>query len=266
MELYMLFFFVNISLITGIIGTIVVLKKMASIAGSISHSLLASIALSNMIKVNTLYTSIPFVLLASLFIHYVKRNKKINEEIALSIMWVLGVAIGIILINISNTYSSTISFYLFGNILFTDNTDIIISSLFSIFCILIYLLFSREIKNIILDEEYSEIIGINTNLFNILILSLVGIAIVLTIKTMGIILLIAMFTIPATVAIKNSNSIEKCIVLTSIITFCCLIIGYYISYALNIPISSTITMTLVTTFLLSEILKRKRVIIWKIKH
>ncbi|MCX7759040.1 MAG: metal ABC transporter permease [bacterium] len=265
MDIQLLLFFINVSIITGIIGTIVVLKKMASIAGSISHSLLASVALSNILKVSPVITSIPFVFLTSILIHYIKQNKKINEEIALSIIWVIGVSIGIILINLSNIYSSTISFYLFGNILFTDNSDIIISTIFSLTCIIIYIVFNREIKNLILDEEYSKIIGIKTDLFNILILSLIGLAIVFTIKAMGIILLIAIFTIPATIAIKNSNSIEKCILLTSTLSFSSFLSGYFVSFIFNVPVSSTITITLVFIFLLSEIIKRKRGIIWKTK-
>lgn len=247
------------------IGTIVVLKKMASITGSISHSLLASVALANILKINPILTSIPFVLIFSIIIHLIKQNKKIEEETALSIIWVIGVSIGIILLNLSKTYSSTISFYLFGNILFTDITDVIISLLFLSICILLYILFNKEIKNLIIDEEYSKIIGINTNFFNILVLFIVSFSIVLTIKVVGIVLLIAILTIPAIIASQNSNSIEKCIILSSIINFLSLILGYYTSFLFNLPITSTITLTLVTIFLVSEILKRKRVILWKTK-
>lgn len=256
-------FFLSLSLITGVVGTIIVLKKMASVAGSVSHSLLASVAIANFLKVNPIVTSIPFAFIISLIIHFIRQNKKLNEDIALSIMWVLGVSIGIIFINLSNTYSSTVSFYLFGNVLFTDFYDVIISFLFAVFILAFYLIFNREIKNIIVDEDYSKIIGVNTALFNILVLTIVGLSIVLTIKAVGIILLIAIFTIPSTIAYKKSNSIEKCMLISSIISLISFFSGYYISLLLNLPISSTITIMLVTIFLVSELIDRKRGIVWK---
>ncbi len=251
----MLFFLISLSIITGIVGTIVVLKKMSSITGSISHSLLASVSLAELIKVNPLVTSIPFVLILSTIIHYIKQNKKIQEETALSIIWVASVALGIIFINLSKTYSSSISFYLFGNILLTDKIDIIISWILAIISIIFIIAFKKQIVNIIIDEEYSKIININTNLYNILTLALMGLAIALTIKAIGIILLIAIFSIPSTIAYKNSRSIEESIILSSIISFSSFISGYYISYWLNLPISSTITIVLLIIFVFSNYLK-----------
>jgi len=263
----LLVFFLNISLITGIVGTIVVLKKMSSVVGSISHSLLASVSLANILKVNPIITSVPFVIILSMIVHAIRQNQKINEETALSIMWVIGVSIGIMLISLTNVYSSTVSFYLFGNILFINNSDIILSSLFSLFLLIFFSLFNKEIKNLIVDEEYSKILGINVNLFSIALLSIISLSIVFTIKAVGIILLIAIFTIPPLTALKMSNSIEKCMTISFFISLLSLITGYYLAYSFNLPISSTITLLLITIFLLSEIIEniRKRGIVWKTK-
>lgn len=258
MDSMVFLFFLNLSIITGIIGSIVVLKRMSSIAGSVSHSLLGSVALANFLKVNPLIVSIPFVFVLSFIIHYIKKTKKVEEETALSMMWVAGVSLGIILISISKTYSSSVSYYLFGNVLFTDLYDVVVSSIFSLFLVTFFFIFNREIKNIILDEEYSQILGINTSLFGILILFITSLAIVLVIKAIGIILLIAIFTIPPTIAIKFSDSIEKCISITSLVGFVSFIMGYYLSMWLNLPVSSTITATLLTLFFASELLTKER--------
>ncbi|MEN3015155.1 MAG: metal ABC transporter permease [bacterium] len=263
MELVLVMFFTNISIIVGLVGTMIVLKKMTSIAGSISHSLLASLALANILKLNPLITSIPFVLITSTIIHYIKQNNKIDLETSLSIIWAFCVSIGIILLNLSKTTSSIVSFYLFGNILFVETIDLLTSLVYTILCLIFYLLFSKEIKNVMIDEEQSKIIGINTTVFNIAIIFMVSLAIVVTLKAVGIILLIALFTIPPTIAYQVTNSIENCILLSSFITFISLILGYYISFFLNLPISSTITITLILTLLSFNLINRKRGIIWK---
>jgi len=266
-SILLLMFFINISIITGIIGTIAVLKKMSSVIGSISHSLLASVSIANILKVSPIITSIPFVIILSTIVHIIRQNKKIDEETALSIMWVIGVSIGMILISLNNIYSSTVSFYLFGNILFINNFDLILSSTFTLILLITFKIFGNEIKNIIIDEEYSKILNINVNFFSILLLSLAGLSIVFTIKAVGIILLIAIFTIPPIIALKKSRSIEQCMIVSSIISFTSMLIGYYVSYVFNLPISSTITLFLVLIFLLTEVIEklRKWGIIWKTK-
>lgn len=256
MDLKLFLFFANLSLITGIIGTIVVLKRMSSIAGSVSHSLLGSVALANSFKINPLFVSLPFVFLLSLIIHYIKQTRKVEEETALSIIWIIGVSLGIIVISLSKTYSSSIAFYLFGNVLFTDFYDILFSSLFSLMVIILYYIFNKEIKNVIVDEEYAKIAGINVSVFNVFMLFLINVSIVLIIKAVGIMLLIAIFTIPATISVKYSDSIEKCILITTLISFFSFISGYYLALWLDLPISSTITLFLLLILFLSEIIRK----------
>ncbi|MFN3995602.1 MAG: metal ABC transporter permease [bacterium] len=256
-------FFVNLSLITGVIGTIVVLKRMTSIAGSVSHSLLGSVALANYLKINPLLVSLPFVFLLSLIIHYIKQTKKVEEETALSIIWIIGVSLGIIIISLSKTYSSSLSFYLFGNVLFTDFYDVLFSSIFSLIALVLLYIFNREIKNVIIDEEYAKILGINVNVFNVSMLFLTSVSIVLIIKAVGIILLIAIFTIPATISVKNSDSIEKCILMTTFISLFSFISGYYLALWFDLPISSTITLLLLLILFFSQIIKNFKTLNFK---
>ncbi len=240
------------SIVIGLIGSIVVLKNITSVAGSISHAILGSIGLASFFNLNPWVVNIPFAIIIGLVFFYIKIILNNKDEYITSIIWSLGTSIGIILLYLSKNKSLAISTYLFGNILLVNSFDNIINLSLAILVLLFFLFFGEEIKISILDEEYAKTLNINTNLITLSSYILISLSIVILVKSLGIILLIALFSIPSLIALKFSKNLYTMILLSIIISLISFILGFLLSFKLDIPLSSLITLILIIFFIFSN--------------
>lgn len=241
-----------ISVIIGVIGSIVVLKNTTSIAGSISHATLGSIGIANFLNLNPYILNVPFAFIIALIFFYIKVILKSKDEHITSIIWSVGAAIGILLLYLSKNKSLAITTYLFGNILLVNTQDIVLNLILLIMILLFFIFFGEELKIIILDEEYAKTLNLNTNLVNLLSYILISLSVVMLIKSLGIILLIALFSIPSLIALKFSKNFYSLILLSILISLLSFILGFIVSFMLDLPISSIITLILIILFIASN--------------
>ncbi|MCX7871062.1 MAG: metal ABC transporter permease [bacterium] len=241
-----------ISLVIGLIGSIVVLKNVTSVAGSISHAILGSIGLASFFNLNPWIVNIPFALAIGLAFFYIKIILNNKDDYITSIIWSLGASIGIILLYLSKNKSLAISTYLFGNILLVSPIDNLINFGLLILVLLFFLFFGEEIKISILDEEYAKTLNLNTNLITFLAYLLISLSVVILVKSLGIILLIALFSIPSLIALKLSKNFYTMILLSIVISLISFILGFLLSFKFDLPLSSLITLILIVFFIFSN--------------
>jgi zinc transport system permease protein len=241
-----------ISFIIGIIGSIVVLKNISSIAGSISHAILGAIGLANFFNLNPYIINIPFGIFIGLIFFYIKIILDNRDEGIASIIWSLGAALGVILLHLSKNKSLAVSTYLFGNILLINSFDNLINFILLILVLLFLITFGEEIKITILDEEYAKTLNLNTNVINLIFYILVSLSVVILVKSLGIILLISLFAIPSLIANKFSKNFYTLILFSVFISLVSFILGFIISFKFDLPSSSIITLILIILFLLSN--------------
>ncbi|MGC8815238.1 MAG: iron chelate uptake ABC transporter family permease subunit [bacterium] len=247
-----------ISFIIGIIGSIVVLKNISSIGGSISHAILGSIGLANFLNLNPYLINIPSAVFIGLIFFYIKIILNNKDEHITSIIWSLGAALGIILLYLSKNKSLAISTYLFGNILLINSFDNLINFILLVLLLIFLILFSEELKITMLDEEYAKTLNLNTNLINLLSYILVSLSVVVLVKSLGIILLITLLSIPSLIAMKFSYNFYKLILISIIISLISLILGFLLSFKFDLPLSSIITLILITLFFIISYISIKK--------
>ena len=184
------------------------------------------------------------------------KRSKLSEDTAIGIIWAAGMALGIIFINLTPGYAPDLFSYLFGNILTIPVSDLYIMVILDLTIILIVALFFKEFFSISFDEEFSTVVGIPTRILNLAILCMVALSVVILIRVVGIILIIALLTIPSSICRQFTYSIKKLMFGSIIVGIISTVAGLLISYLLNLASGATIIIFLVLLFLVSFLVKK----------
>ena len=241
------------SIACGIIGSYVVARRMVFISGGITHASFGGIGIGFFFGLNPILSALGFSVMTAFGIQWLSKSQNVREDSAIGVFWSLGMALGIILIFLTPGYAPNLSEYLFGNILTISQTDIMLLTILSIVLILFFTFFYRSILNISFDKEFAKTRGLPVALFEYILIMLVAVTIVLSIRLVGIVLLISLLTVPQMTANIFTNHFSKIMVLSVIISFVGCIIGLLLSYTLNVPSGAFIIFVLITIYLISKL-------------
>jgi len=247
---------VLVNIACGIVGTYVVIKKIVFISGGISHAAFGGIGLGYFIGINPILSAIPFSIGAAISVGFLSKKTRISEDTATGMIWALGMAAGILFINLTPGYAPDLFSYLFGNILTVPVSDIYIMLALDVVIVIIAAIFNREFTAISFDEEYAMIIGIPARLIYFLLLCIVALSVVLLIRVVGVILVIALLTIPASVCIQFTYNIRKIILFSILIGIATTILGLVISYFVDIASGATIIILLGVIYFISFFIRK----------
>lgn len=242
---------VLVSVACGAVGTYVVIKRIVSLSGAISHAAFGGVGLGYFLGVNPVLAAIPFSILAALSIGAVREKVKISDDTAIGILWSVGMALGIIFINLKSGYAPDLFSYLFGSILTVSNTDLLIMLVLDVIIILIIFLFRREFLGVSFDEEFSQVVGLHTTFINMLLLALIALSVVVLIKVVGVILLIALLAIPAAICKQYTYDIRKLMVNSTIIGAILTSLGLILAFIFNLSSGATIVLVLAVSLFIS---------------
>lgn len=237
------------SIACGIIGVYVVVKKIASLSGGITHASFGGIGLGYFLGINPLYGLIPFSLLSAVVMGLVSKRSKVSEDTATSILWSLGMALGIIFINLTPGYAPDLMTYLFGNILTVSTSDLYIMVALNALIVVIVYAFYKEFMAICFDEEFASVIGVAVERMYLLLLCLIALTIVLLIKVVGIILIIALLTMPASLSAHYTHNLRNMMYLSIFFGALFSIMGLILSYTLDIPSGATIILVMSAVYI-----------------
>ena len=246
---------VLVSISCGVVGSYVVIKKIVSLSGAISHAAFGGVGLGYFLGVNPVLAAIPFSIISAISIGGVKQITNISEDTAIGILWSVGMAIGVIFINLTPGYAPDLFSYLFGSILTVSNTDLYIMFVLDLVIIAIVFLFRREFLAVSFDEEFSNVVGLHALLVYMLLLSLVALSVVVLIKVVGVILIIALFTIPAAISKQYTYNLRNLMILATILAIILTSLGLILSFIFNLASGATIVMVLAAAFLISYYIK-----------
>lgn len=246
-----------VSIACSIIGAYVVIKRIVFISGGIAHAAFGGIGLGYYLGINPILTAVPFSLLSALAIGTISKRVRVSEDTAIGILWTLGMALGIIFINLSPGYAPDLSGYLFGSILTVPTSELIIMGVIDIVIILTVIFFHREFLAISFDEEYASVIGISTGAFYLLLLCLIALSVVVLIKVVGIVLVLALLTIPAVITKRFTYNIGKLMFFSTLTSIVITLLGLWVSYLLDLASGATIVIMLTLAFIISSLWKQK---------
>lgn len=228
------------SIVCGIIGTIIVEKKLVSMSGGIAHTSFGGIGLGYMTGVEPIIPGLIFSIIAALSISKINRNSQTNADTLIGMFWAIGMALGIMFIALTPGYQPDMTSYLFGDILTVSDTYLYLIIGLSFFVLISVAAYFNYLRGYMFDEEYLQVLGINVIRLENFIFILISLSIVILIKVVGIILSIALLTIPPAAAKLFTKELKNMMLIATLFGLAFNIGGLIISYYLNIPSGATI--------------------------
>jgi zinc transport system permease protein len=228
------------SIACGIIGSYIVIKRLVFLSGGIAHSAYGGIGLGYLLSFNPIFGAVGSSILGAIFVSRMRKNKSENEDTLIGIIWAFGMALGVLFIGLAPGYAPDLMSYLFGNILTVSKTEIWLMISVNIIVIAVVALFFKEFQSITFDEEYAQTTGLNVDLYYLILFILIAITIVLLIKLVGIILVVALLTIPAAISKLFSKSLKSMMIYSIAFGLLFTLVGLLLSYYLNLPSGSAI--------------------------
>ncbi|MCP8311447.1 MAG: metal ABC transporter permease [Candidatus Methylarchaceae archaeon HK02M1] len=247
---------VIVALACAWVGLFLILRKEAMVGDGIAHTAFGGIALGLFLNINPLLTALLISTLAVLGISYMRRKGLAQSDSAIAVMLALGFSTGLIIISIAGGFNVELFSYLFGSILTIDQGDLLIVSILGIFTILFLGVFYKELLSITFDEEDSRLMGIPVRPLSIAFNLLVAITIVLSIKVIGIILVVALLVLPGLSALQLDLSFKGTTLAAIGFGILSMITGISLSAFYNVATSGIIVFTSAGFFLFTAIYKR----------
>ncbi len=253
------------SIASGTIGSFVVVKRIAFIAGAISHSLLGGMGLClwlqrtySLLWLDPLFGAFAGAIGSAMLLGWIHLNYRQREDSVIAAIWSSGMAIGVIFISLTPGTNVELMNFLFGNILWISQRDLLLLGALDVFILGFILFYYRRFLALCFDEEQALLRGIPVRRLYMLLLSLVAVTVVFLIQIIGTVLVIALLTIPATLAglftHRLSVMIGSAIVLSALFSF----FGLEASYLLDWPPGSTIALLAALVYFAILPLKRKK--------
>ena len=231
------------SILFGILGSIVTVKRIASLAGAISHAVLGGIGMALFLQASLIPRFPPiigaliFAVLAGIIISFVSLRAKQREDTVINAIWAIGMSIGVLFMAKTPGYVDP-SAYLFGNILLITKQNLILLLILDILVLILIWFFYPQIEASAFDEEFARVRGVPVDKIFIILLIITACAIVLLQTFVGIVMVIAMLTLPAGTAGIFAKSLGGMMATSSIFSAVFFISGLILSWNLDIPVGA----------------------------
>ena len=238
----------------GIVGSYIVARRMVFLASGITHASFGGLGIALYAGLNPLLGAVAFASVSSLGIEYASRKGRMREDSAIGIIWSVGMAIGALFMSLRPGYATDLTSYLFGNILLVDRGDVAWLALLTVVIVFGAAIWLRRLMYITFDEEYARSQGLPVAVVAYVMAVVIAITIVLSIKVMGIILLLSLVTLPVVIANTLTKDYRRITLFASIIAVVANVIGFIFSYEYDLPTGSCIIFILVVLLAVVKLL------------
>ncbi|HSW73413.1 MAG TPA: metal ABC transporter permease [Chlamydiales bacterium] len=250
------------SFASGVIGSYVVVKRIVFISGSIAHSVLGGMGLFLWLKrvygidwLEPIYGAFLAAILSALLIGWISLRFKQRKDAVIASIWSTGMAVGVIFVSLTPGYNVELMNFLFGNILWITKTDLWLLLILDLFVLWVVGKNYFKFLAVCFDEEQAVLQGVHVERTYLLLLSLVALSVVLLIEIIGVILVIALLTLPPTIAGLFTRKLSKMMVFAVLLTIIFNVVGVFLSYQINWPMGATIALLVAAAYLFSLLVK-----------
>lgn len=238
----------------GIVGSYIVARRMVFLCGGITHASFGGLGIALYAGLNPLVGALSFASLSSLGIEFASRSGRMREDSAVGIIWSVGMAIGALFMSLRPGYASDLTSYLFGNILLISKSDILWLGVLTLLLVVGAMLWLRPIMYMTFDEAYARSQGIRTTLVSYIMAVVVAVTIVMSIKVMGIILLLSLVTMPTVIASTFKKSYGSITLIAVAVATFANFAGFMLSYSYDMMTGVCIIFILVAMLVVAKLL------------
>ena len=246
---------IAISISCSLIGLFLILKRFSLFGDAMSHVAFGGIALGLFLKSNPIWVSLIVSIIGALAIIKLNSSKRIYSDSSIAVLLSLGLAIGLVLISLSGGFSIDITSYLFGSILLVNTEETLSTILLSVIVITFVIFYYKKLIYLVFNEEQALVNGINTVVLNILFITLATIAIVMSIRLIGVLMVSSLLIIPNVSSLLLGYGFKKTILFSICFSLISVILGIILAFEWNITPSGMIVITSAGIFFGVNVLK-----------
>jgi zinc transport system permease protein len=253
------------SIMCGVIGTFVVVNRIVFISGGIAHAAYGGIGLAFFFGFSYLLGILGFSILISVVMAAVSLKTKQRADTIIGVLWAVGMALGVILLDLTPGYNVDLMSYLFGSILTVPTSDLWLMLVLNGLVIITVTYFYHDLVSLSYDEEFAQVRGVPVRVLYFLLMAMIALSVVMIIQVVGLILVIALLTIPPYIAEKHSGSLLEMILYSILLNIFFTTVGLWLSYSFDLTSGASIILVAAAGFFISivfEQLRPKRGNVW----
>lgn len=248
---------VLVSIACGTIGSLIMINRLFSMAGGITHAAFGGIGIAFYFGLPLFFSTSLFTLFIGFLVAFLTQHKPHRSDSIIAVIWAFGMALGLILLDLTPGYKSDIMAYLFGSILAISKQDLATMLVLDGIFALLIALFYRQFEAISFDKDFAQTKGVATTFFHYLLIAMIAFCIVICIKAVGLILVIALLSIPCFIAETFTKKLGSMMCLASCLSLLFCLVGLALSYYANLTSSAMIIMVACAGFLLCLLPRRR---------
>lgn len=237
-----------ISVMSAMVGTYIVTRHMVFISGGITHACFGGLGLGYYLGTSPLLMASVFAVAGALGVDRLARGR-VRRDSAIAVIWALGMAIGVLFIFLTSGYVPELNTFLFGNVLTVTKIDLWLYFVLSVATGAFYLVFRRIIVMLSFDADFARVRHLPVTFVETVMTVIVALAIVLTIRMIGIMLLISVFTLPQIIAEGFTRRYGRMMLLSGVASTLCCVGGLFLSYVISVPASAAIVLLMTAAFM-----------------
>ncbi len=247
---------VLVSISCGIIGVLVVVNRIALISGGIAHASYGGIGLALFMGIAPFAGAAGFAVLMGLLMGWISLSRKHRSDAIIGAIWAIGMAIGVIFIDLSPGYNVDLMSYLFGSILAVGKPELWFMFAVDVLTLLVVALFYKEMLAMSYDEQFAIVTGVPVTALYFLLITLTSFTVVMLIRVVGLILVIALLTIPPYISEQFTSTLGKMMGFSVLLSILFITLGLWLSYKFNLSSGASIILVAGVGFFLSLIMEQ----------
>ncbi|MDE5723237.1 MAG: metal ABC transporter permease [Paramuribaculum sp.] len=242
-----------ISIASAMIGTYIVTRRMVSISGGVTHACFGGLGLGYYLGWNPVLTAALFAVASSLGVELMSVRGRVREDSAIAVIWAIGMAVGILFVFLTPGYVPELNSFLFGNVLTISRSDLWAFAVFTAVLALFFAFFYRRIVAVAFDRDFAFVIGLPVGMISTVMTVLTAVCIVLTIRLVGIMLLMSMLALPQLTAELFCRRFSRMMLASAAVSLLCSAGGLMLAAVVDVPCSALIVLVMAAVYLLTAV-------------
>lgn len=256
-----------VGVVCSVLGAYVVLRGLAFFGSALAHSILPGIAIGYLVSGSSrgqlFWWGMATGVLTALGIGAISKGSQVREDTAIGIVFAGMFALGIALISTVRSYAVDLTNFLFGNVLGVSDSDLRLIGIFGGLILLVIVLLYKEFLVLSFDPVLAQTLRLPTNFLNNLMLVMIAVAIIVSLQTVGVALMVAMLVTPAATASLLTKRLPVMMVVSALIGATSGVLGLYVAYYFSVASGAAIVLVCTTFFLLAFLFAPHRGKVWR---
>lgn len=245
-----------LAVMSGVVGTYIVVRRLVFAAGGVTHASFGGVGVAYLLGLDPIIGALAFAVITALSIHWTTQRKALRHDSAIAILWSLGMAIGVVCLSLAPGYAPNLMGFMFGDVLAVSLADVVANAVAALLCVALATLFYRPLLYSSFDADYARLAGWRPSVVSLVAWVAVALSISLSIKAVGIILVLSVFTMPQAIAMSFCKSLRGIMLLSGGVAMVGCLAGLALSFLFDLPSGAVITGLLSFALLIVKLLRR----------